>query len=366
MGEFRQHFQCSTALPNLLARKEQCHLAPRSRVCGVSNAVDANVPEKFEGYVARSSVIPLLSHVSSLPERTANKDGHSVVTSGHVMMNHLNCEQPHPDGNSHSGSERQPNITDLCFLRFADKGKGKEHPANSSYASPGSDFKIQTQPGKHATSVAVATNCDPCFLAVHENNYYSHRPSVVAPDAFSSRNHFFHVEKLQHAESSRQIDRAGAVPRSIHIPTKSEKNLQSQVVSMAYPSAISTTSLHSIIIGTSKTQGNCVGSYLSDDDMRLVALKQIELSRPQLAQNSLELDKGKGRMCGISNVNIQHPFSANPLSIGGLRHGPNLAAQPNLSDLAAVSSPSGCFTRLGVNDEKSAPMPGMSLYYVCS
>ncbi|KAL5853168.1 hypothetical protein ACOSQ3_008286 [Xanthoceras sorbifolium] len=366
-GESRQYIQGSAGLSNLSVREEQSRLNLGNHVCGLSNGMNAATLEKFEGNMTKNSVAPLLAHFNSPPERNANFIAdNNMVTSDHIVPKSLYCESYPPKSelvsvpwSVRNGSERQFNVSEFGFFRFSDTGKSVGCTADGSYASTDSDFKIQKQLEKPVICTgATAASTDPCFSAVHDKGHYSHQLSGVPPDAFEARNHFYHPEKVPCLGSSGYIDHA--VFRSVVAPADSGKILQSQVVSMAFPSATST-SVTGMIPAVSKPEGIDVSPYLLDDDMRLLALRQIvELSKQQHALSSLGMDREKGRLDNLSNVNVQYPFADDPLTFGEQRLGPNLRSQQNVSEVAMVSSPSGAFTRLGVNIEKSAPVTGLN------
>ncbi|KAK2659681.1 hypothetical protein Ddye_006214 [Dipteronia dyeriana] len=366
-GESRQYFQCSAGLSNLSVRKEQSQLNLGNHVCGLSNAMDAATLEKFEGNVIRSSVVPLPAHFTSPPERNANcKADNNIVSSDHIVPKSLYCES-HTQKSElvsvpwslRNGSERQFNVSEFGFLKFADKGKAVGCTADGSYASTDSEFRIQKQLVEPGMSTgAMAASNDLCFSDVHQKSPNSHQSSGVPPEAFDTRNHFYHPEKPPCIGSSGHINHA--VLRSMVTPADSGKILQSQVVSMAFPSATST-SIGGMIPAASKPERIDASPFLLDDDMRLLALRQIvELSKQQHALSSHGMDREKGRLGSLSNANIQHPFIDDPLTFGEQRLGPNLTTQQIVSEVAMASSSSGAFTRLGVNIEKSVPVTGLN------
>ncbi|KAJ0091724.1 hypothetical protein Patl1_12527 [Pistacia atlantica] len=200
-----------------------------------------------------------------------------------------------------NGLERQLNLSEMGFSKLKDKGKGTGCLIDGSYAMTDKELKIQKHLKNPTTFTgAVSESGNPCFSAVHEKSHFLHQSSGVPPDAFDARNLLNHPEKA---------------------------------ISMAFPSATST-SIPGMTPTVSKLEGININPYLLDENMRLLALRQVlELSKQQ--HTSLAMDLDKGRVGNLSNFNAQHPFVES--TFGEQRLGPNITSPQHVSGVAMVS-----------------------------
>ncbi|XP_031279661.1 uncharacterized protein LOC116138078 isoform X3 [Pistacia vera] len=365
--ESRQYYQCSAGPSSFSPRREQSQLNLGNHAFGISNVIDTTTKlENAEGNMNKSSVVPLVAHFNAPPERNENsKANYNMVISDHIMPKPPNYESHTAISNPVSvpwsvgnGLERQLNLSEMDFSKLKDKGKGTGCLIDGSYAMTDKELKIQKHLKNPTTFTgAVSESGNPCFSAVHEKSHFLHQSSGVPPDAFDARNLLNHPEKVPFLGSSGHVNHVFLRPMAP--PIGSGQILQSQAISMAFPSATST-SIPGMTPTVSKLEGININPYLLDENMRLLALRQVlELSKQQ--HTSLAMDLDKGRVGNLSNFNAQHPFVES--TFGEQRLGPNITSPQHVSGVAMVSPSSGAYTRLGVNVERTAPVTDLNNFF---
>lgn len=345
--------------------REVGQVNPGCYVLGATNPIDDSKLEKLGGNAIKSSGVPLVTLNNMPPEDYAHsKDTNVAVNmSEHVIPRMLHFE-------SHTGKsdsinvpsnvstvlERQFNLPDLDFFRLMDKGNVLGCVSDDSNAVTDSAFKVHKQMENPSSSIGhMGRSIDPGFSVVQDKDYYSCQTSNVHPDAFDTRNLFNYP-----AKNPNHVDREQSDHIALRSMASSSRMLQAPAVSMSFPSAIST-SAPVLAPALLRQESMGVNSYLLDDNMRLLALRQIlELSKQHHAISSLGANQEPEKCGRPSDVKMLH--SLIDLSASGeQRFGPDLSSKQSVSVVTGTSLPSGATSDAG-DSNKQAPDRGKLFY----
>ncbi|XP_059459426.1 uncharacterized protein LOC132188988 isoform X3 [Corylus avellana] len=315
--DYKQYHHCAADPFNSSIEREPSQLNLGNHAFGISHAIDAARLENFKSNVAKSSVVSPLTDFNNPADNVHSKAKVNMVNgSEHMMHNTLHrsshgveCDPLTVCWNGGNCLERQLNISELNSLRLADKGKGVGCVADASYVATDTGF------GNHK-QVPYSVLGGSSESAVNDKSRHLHQLSSVPSDASDARNLFSYVEKDPCLGSSGQCDH---VLRS---------NLPLQGVSMGFP-LVTSTSTPDTTRALLKQEGTSVSPYLLDENLRLLALRQImELSKQQHALSSI-INQERGKYGNSSNV--QHSI-VDPSTSLEQRHGPDFTGKQEVSE----------------------------------
>ncbi|XP_075643736.1 uncharacterized protein LOC142614956 isoform X3 [Castanea sativa] len=337
---------------NSSTEKEPNQLNHGNRTFGISNAMDSARLEKLKGNVPKSSVVlPCTDfHTPTKDSLHFKANVNMVNCTEHVMPRALNreshaaeCDPFNVYWNAGNGFERQLNIPALGSQRFIDKGKGVGCVADVPYVATDIGYGNH----KQVDNSILGGSSDPFFAAVNDKSCYSCQLTSLPPDVSDARNLVSYLEKVPCLGSSGQGD---------HVALRS--NLRSQGVSMGFPLVTSTSTLDGI---PSFLRQDSIGvsPYLLDENLRLLALRQImDLSKQQHALSSL-MNQEQGK-CGSSS-NVQHSL-VDPSTSQEQRHRPNLSSGRDVSEPSRILLQSAATFRVGDDIEKVASVTGIDVH----
>ncbi|XP_042989287.1 uncharacterized protein LOC122316660 isoform X3 [Carya illinoinensis] len=318
--DYRQYRLCAADQFSYSTEKEPSQLNLGNHAIGSISAMNVRL-EKSKINAANSSVVLPFSDFTTATEGAHSKanvdmvngDGHMMTRALHHESHASECDQFTFCWNGGNGLERQLNISQLDSLRLMDKGKGVGRVSDVPCISKDTLFGNL----KPVENSVLGGSSEPCFSAVNNKSCYSHLPFSVVPDASDSRNLSGYVEKVPCLGSSGQGDHA--VLRS---------NFPLQGISMGLPSASSASTLDKNPAFV-RQEGFGASPYLLDDNLRLLALRQIvELSKQQHALTSV-INQEPGKYGSSSH--IHHPLVDASISLER-RHGPNLTSKRDVSE----------------------------------
>ncbi|XP_059459429.1 uncharacterized protein LOC132188988 isoform X5 [Corylus avellana] len=277
--DYKQYHHCAADPFNSSIEREPSQLNLGNHAFGISHAIDAARLENFKSNVAKSSVVSPLTDFNNPADNVHSKAKVNMVNgSEHMMHNTLH--------RSSHGVECDP----LTVCWNGGFGNHKQVP----YSVLGGSSES----------------------AVNDKSRHLHQLSSVPSDASDARNLFSYVEKDPCLGSSGQCDH---VLRS---------NLPLQGVSMGFP-LVTSTSTPDTTRALLKQEGTSVSPYLLDENLRLLALRQImELSKQQHALSSI-INQERGKYGNSSNV--QHSI-VDPSTSLEQRHGPDFTGKQEVSE----------------------------------
>ncbi|KAE8056326.1 hypothetical protein FH972_013108 [Carpinus fangiana] len=347
--DYRQYHHCAADPFNSSTEREPSRLNFGNHAFGISHAIDAVRLENFKNNVAKSSVVSPVMDFNNPADSVHSKAKVNMVNgSEHMMHKALHrsslaaeCDPFTVCWNGGNCLERQFNISELNSLRLTDKGKGVGCVADASYVATDTVF------GNHK-QVPNSVLGGSSESAVNDKSCHLHQFSSVPSDASDARNLFSYVEKDPCLGSSGHCDH---VLRS---------NLPLQGVSMGFP-LVTSTSPPDNTRGLLKQEGTSVSPYLLDENLRLLALRQImELSKQQHALSSI-INQERGKYGSSSNV--QHSI-VDPSTFREQRHGPDFTSKQGVSE-ATMNLLQSAPTFRGSDDIKKVPSV-TGLYDCCN
>jgi hypothetical protein len=347
--DYRQYHHCAADPFNSSTEREPSRLNFGNHAFGISHAIDAVRLENFKNNVAKSSVVSPVMDFNNPADSVHSKAKVNMVNgSEHMMHKALHhssfaaeCDPFTVCWNGGNCLERQFNISELNSLRLTDKGKGVGCVADASYVATDTVF------GNHK-QVPNSVLGGSSESAVNDKSRHLHQLSSVPSDASDARNLFSYVEKDPCLGSSGHCDH---VLRS---------NLPLQGVSMGFP-LVTSTSTPDNTRALLKQEGTSVSPYLLDENLRLLALRQImELSKQQHALSSI-INQERGKYGSSSNV--QHSI-VDPSTFREQRHGPDFTSKQGVSE-AAMNLLQSAPTFRGSDDIKKLPsVTGKCIFFL--
>ena len=337
--DYRQYHHCAADPFNSSAGREPSRLNFGNHAFGISHAIDAVRLENFKNNVAKSSVVSPVMDSNNPADSVHSKAKVNMVNGSEHMMNKAlhrsslaaECDPFTVCWNGGNCLERQFNISELNSLRLTDKGKGVGCVADASYVATDTVF------GNHK-QVPNSVLGGSSESAVNDKSRHLHQLSSVPSNASDARNLFSYVEKDPCLGSSGHCDH---VLRS---------NLPLQGVSTGFPLVTSTSTLDNTR-ALLKQEGTSVSPYLLDENLRLLALRQImELSKQQHALSSM-INQERGKYGSSSNV--QHSI-VDPSTSREQRHGPDFTSKQGVSE-ATMNLLQSAPTFRGSDDIKKVP-----------
>jgi hypothetical protein len=345
--DYRQYHHCAADPFNSSTEREPSRLNFGNHAFGISHAIDAVRLENFKNNVAKSSVVSPVMDFNNPADSVHSKAKVNMVNgSEHMMHKALHhsslaaeCDPFTVCWNGGNCLERQFNISELNSLRLTDKGKGVGCVADASY--------VATVFGNHK-QVPNSVLGGSSESAVNDKSSHLHQLSSVPSDASDARNLFSYVEKDPCLGSSGHCDH---VLRS---------NLPLQGVSTGFP-LVTSTSTPDNTRALLKQEGTSVSPYLLDENLRLLALRQImELSKQQHALSSI-INQERGKYGSSSNV--QHSI-VDPSTFREQRHGPDFTSKQGVSE-ATMNLLQSAPTFRGSDDIKKLPsVTGKCIFFL--
>ncbi|KAF5456778.1 hypothetical protein F2P56_026221 [Juglans regia] len=346
----RQYRLCAADPFSYSPEKEPSQLNLGNHAIGSISAMNVRL-EKSKVNAANSSVVLPFSDFTTASEGAhpkanvdmVNGDGHMMTRALHHESHASECDQFTFCWNGGNGLERQLNISQLDSLRLMDKGKGVGRVSDVPCISKDTFFGNL----KPVENSVLGGSSEPCFSAVNNKSYYSRLPFTVLPDASDFRNLSGYVEKVPSLGSSGQGDHA--VLRS---------NLPLQGISMGFPLVSSTSTLDKNP-AFMRQEGFGASPYLLDDNLRLLALRQImELSKQQHALTSV-INQEQGKYGSSSHI---HHSLVDASTSPEQRHGPNLTSKQDVSEASMNFLQSAAALRMGDDKKKVASVTGNLLH----
>lgn len=297
-------------------------------VSGVSNAIDAGRLEKLRGNLVQNSAVSLLSNSKTPPENSMRTKANDNIFIGtqHIMPN-MQYSGSFPREN---GLQRQSQVFELGCRGLTDKGKGVDFISDGHYFVKDRGFRIHKD--------MEISGTDPHFPEACGNSCRSHLSSSVAIEVPDTRKKCNSHENAPFHGGGGQVDLVNHRSLAVHVGSGLISPFQ--VVSKGIPTS---TYLLDRTSALTKEEGIGVNDHLLDDNLRLLALRQIlDLSKQQNAFSSLGMNKAEGKYDGSSYA--QHSLAE--LSVPGEQwHGSGLTIERDVSEAAVKPRPSGSTCR---------------------
>lgn len=332
--ELEQYLYFATGPSGPSTKREPGHLDPGSCAFEVGNTLDAGRLEKLRGNLVHNSVVSLPIHSKIPPESSTRTKANENTLIGmeHTVPNtQYSCSFAWHNEN---GLERQLHIPELGSRGLTDKGKGVGSIGDNYYFMKDSGFRIHKE--------MEITGSARHFPVQFGNSCYLHQLSSLAVEVPDARKICNYPENVPFHGTGGQVDHVNH--RSLAVHMGSGLISPSQAVSKGIPSATSTCLLDQTS-ALSRDEGIGVSGHLLDDNLRLLALRQmLDISKQQNAFSSLGMNKGEGKYGGLSYT--QHSFSE-PSVPGEQWHGSGLTSKMDVSESAVEARLSGAICRFG-------------------
>ncbi|XP_038695723.1 uncharacterized protein LOC119992950 isoform X3 [Tripterygium wilfordii] len=308
--EFGKYLPSFAGMSDITMRRVQVPSDILNSEIGTSDGLDATKLEKFEGYVAVNSVVPLFTNRTPLEGSMLSTFPNDTVDNGHHRIANTLCYDSRTmksgvlnvPWHGDSGLERQlnANVFKIGCFRHPDKVKGVDYVAVSSHAATNVDSRVNRQMGNPMSLTGVAGGkCYPSFSVAHAENHFKNYFSHVPPKASEPITFANHPENVPSIDSCEHIDHGFL--GSMGSPTGSRKFLPSEIVARGNDSDVGLTP------AVSKQGSAGVCPYMLDENMRLLALGQIlKLSRQHHVISSLGMDQEHGGVGSSSTVEVGH------------------------------------------------------------
>lgn len=317
--ESRRGFHSASVLCDSTPREEQSRMIIENRALNEKNTRDASKLREVKVGSARGSMFAPLLHLQ--PERgLCSNNNSSIAGVGEYVMPKTLYSKSHlfksgPINFPWSGgstSERQFNIPELGLLRTIDGSKDTGNSYDCSCVAPEPAFKIQKLVERHGISAGAGIgSSSPNFPAAPVKNHFSYQSPNVTPDTHSATNH------LNHPVNSSFI---GGTGHADHVFIRSMGlSGGSDQISQSFP-FYNLIPMQELAPTISEQEVVNLGPHMLDDNMRLLALKQIqELSWQHTISSGIIQELG--RCCCSSSPTIQHGI-LDPSTSREQRHGP--------------------------------------------
>ncbi|KAF9662092.1 hypothetical protein SADUNF_Sadunf18G0017400 [Salix dunnii] len=313
--------------------------------CAMKNPINVGKIENLKGEVAKSTVFspfkfngPLEGN--SYPRFTStvfNSTEHIVHETSHSESHAVNYPGNVPL-NGGNGLERQRTGPEFGFSRPRDKGKGVGCLTGNSFDETNLVSKMHNWK-KNPSSFSEAINGNICaaFPMMHEKNHFPHHFSSIPLDASDAGSLSSYLDK---ASSFGTIDHV--FPGVLGSSMGSGQILPSQTIPMG----------SGLTMSMSKQDGISANPYLLDDNLRLLAFRQIlELSKQQ-HERPLGKNPEQDRC-----VKLQHSLFE-PAASGLKRHETNFISKQNVSEVSMKSTQSTPTVKMGDDVAKFAHVTG--------
>lgn len=344
-GESRQGLPHVAGLLNSAREQDQLNYGRSA----IKNTINVGKIENFKGQVAKSTVFLPFKHFNSpLEGNSYSRSTSNVVNSTeHIVHETLHSEShavKYPGNvplNGGNGLERQRTDPEFGFSRPRDKGKGVGCLTGNSFDETNLVSKMHNWK-KNPSSFSEVINGNICaaFPMMHEKNHIPNHLSSIpleASDAGSLSNY------LDKVPSFGTVDRV--FPGSLGSSMGSGQSFPSQAVPLG--SGLTPAML--------KQDGISASPYLLDDNLRLLAFRQIlELSKQQHEMSPLGKNPEQDRC-----VKLQHSLFE-PAASGLNRHETTFISKQNVSEVSMKSTQSTPTVKMGDDVAKFAHVTGLS------
>ncbi|XP_060673473.1 uncharacterized protein LOC107421144 isoform X3 [Ziziphus jujuba] len=328
--ELGQNLYFATGPSGPSTKREQNQLNLGNCAFEVGNSTDAGRLEKLRGNLVHNSVVslptPTHSKIPSESSMRTKANDNMLIGMEHVMPNTQYSGSF--SWHNENGLERQLPIPELCLRGLTDKGKG--------VGSIGDKYYFMKDTASRTHKEMDITGNDPHIPVQCGNSCYSHQLSSLAVEVPDTRKICNYPENVPFHGSGGQVDHVNH--RSLAVSMGSGLISPSQVVSTGIPLATSTCLLDQTS-ALSREEGIGVSGHLLDDNLRLLALRQmLDLSKQQNAYNYLGMKKGEGKYDGLSYA--QNSCSE-PSVPGEQWQGSGLTSKMDVSEAAVKARLSG-------------------------
>ncbi|KAJ6373189.1 hypothetical protein OIU76_027512 [Salix suchowensis] len=315
--------------------------------CAIKNPINVGKIENLKGEVAKSTVFspfklngPLEGNsYSRSTSNVFNSTEHIVHETSHSESHAVNYQGNVPL-NGGNGLERQRTGPEFGFSRPRDKGKGVGCLTGNSFDETNLVSKMHKWK-RNPSSFSEVINGNICaaFPMMHEKNHFSHHLSSIPLDASDAGSLSSYLDK---APSFGTIDYV--FPGALGSSMGSGQIFPSQAIPVG----------SGLTMSMSKQDGISASPYLLDDNLRLLAFRQILESSKQQHERPLGKNPEQDR-----SVKLQHSLFE-PAASGLKRHETNFISKQNVSEVSMKSTQSAPTVKMGDDVAKFAHVTGVS------
>jgi hypothetical protein len=349
-GESRQGLPHVAGLLNSAREQDQLNYGRSA----IKNTINVGKIENFKGQVAKSTVFLPFKHFNSpLEGNSYSRSTSNVVNSTeHIVHETLHSEShavKYPGNvplNGGNGLERQRTDPEFGFSRPRDKGKGVGCLTGNSFDETNLVSRMHNWK-KNPSSFSEVINGNICaaFPMMHEKNHIPNHLSSIPLEASDAGSLSNYLDKVPYFGT---VDRV--FPGSLGSSMGSGQSFPSQAVPLG--SGLTPAML--------KQDGISASPYLLDDNLRLLAFRQIlELSKQQHEMSPLGKNPEQDRC-----VKLQHSLFE-PAASGLNRHETTFISKQNVSEVSMKSTQSTPTVKMGDDVAKFAHVTGKCETLVC-
>ena len=332
-----QPLYCAAGPCGSNTKREQGQLNLGNNGFEISNVSNAATLEKSRGDLTQNAVASLLSNCNLLAENSGQiKPNNNMFNCTEETIPHQHrydsrmgkCSSSYVPWNSGNGLARQLTIAEMGSNGLSDKGKGVKFATDGPYFKKDSESRIhketETSISYPFVTAAQGRSCELYKLP-------SAPPEPPEAGTFSN----YPVNMSPSSGTNLQADHVSR--RSLTSSFGSGLILPSKAVTMV-PLASSTCLLDQNP-ALHREEGNCLISHPLDDNLRILALRQIlELSKQQHAFSSFGMNRWEER-CDV-NSHFHHS-GAESSARGEQCNGPSLASSREASEAATRAQLAG-------------------------
>ncbi|KAJ6434877.1 hypothetical protein OIU84_000175 [Salix udensis] len=315
--------------------------------CAIKNPINVGKIENLKGEVAKSTVFSQLKLSGPLEGNSYSRSTSNVFNSTKHIVHETSHSESHAVNypgnvplNGGNGLERQRTGPEFGFSRPRDKGKGVGCLMGNSFDETNLVSKMHKWK-KNPSSFSEVINGNICaaFPMMHEKNHFSHHLSSIPLDASDAGSLSSYLDK---APSFGTIDYV--FPGALGSSMGSGQIFPSQAIPVG----------SGLTMSMSKQDGISASPYLLDDNLRLLAFRQILESSKQQHERPLGKNPEQDR-----SVKLQHSLFE-PAASGLKRHETNFISKQNVSEVSMKSTQSSPTVKMGDDVAKFAHVTGVS------